>query len=243
MLHGINGTADVFYRQFISLCPKGYRLVAVQLPAFDNHHDLANGLDEFLSYLQNSKKIHLLGTNLGGYVAQTYAHTFPTRVESLILCNTFSDIKDPSSVNLWKWVPNFVVEQQLISGMPTGEVEGRIADSIDFVVRHLPTLTSDEMASRLALTSRKSNFNPGTLVLNPINITIIDTIDQTSLTDFSTESVYKAFPKAHQANMKTGGDFPYLSRPDEFNMHIEVHLRRLGYYRPGVSQTEAPKDL
>lgn len=29
LLHGATGTAECFYHQFLSLCPKGYRLVAV----------------------------------------------------------------------------------------------------------------------------------------------------------------------------------------------------------------------
>ncbi len=28
---GASGTAEVFYKQFLSLCPKGYRLISVQL--------------------------------------------------------------------------------------------------------------------------------------------------------------------------------------------------------------------
>lgn len=34
------------------------------------------------------------------------------------------------------------------------------------------------------------------------------------------------YPNAKRAHLKTGGDFPYLSRPDEVNMHIVIHLRQ-----------------
>jgi maspardin len=33
--------------------------------------------------------------------------------------------------------------------------------------------------------------------------------------------------------LKSGGNFPYLSRADEVNMLIEVHLRNNGYIRGG----------
>lgn len=37
------------------------------------------------------------------------------------------------------------------------------------------------------------------------------------------EEVYKFYPEAKIAEMKTGGNFPYLSRPDEMNMLIQVN--------------------
>jgi hypothetical protein len=39
MLPGVTGTADVFYRQFICLSPKGYRLIAVLLSIYIDWYD------------------------------------------------------------------------------------------------------------------------------------------------------------------------------------------------------------
>jgi len=245
LLHGTSGTAEVFYRQFISLCPKGYRLVSVQIPPFDDYDELLTGLDEFFNSLKNSKKIHLMGTTLGGYLAQSYCQQFPSRVESLILCNSFCNVE--SSMGIWKWTPSFVLQQKLVNKLPTGEVESRIADAIDFVVDHLKLLEQDELASRLILTNTPSSFNPHTFrqSFDQSKITIMDSLDHSSLPTAVCENVYKQYPNAHQAIIKTGGEFPYLSRAEEVNMHIEVHLRRLNYYRPGVSDyvdKEKPKD-
>jgi len=233
LLHGTSGTAEVFYHQFISLCPKGYRLVSVQLPPFEDHQELVVELDAFFDSLQNAKKVHLMGTTLGGYVAQTYCHQFPGRVESLILCNSFCKIE--SSMGVWKWMPSFLLEQRLLNKLPTGEIESRIADSIDFIIEHLRVLSQDELASRLLLSHTTSSFNPNGLNLDQSKITIIDTIDHSSIPEATVEEVYKTYPKAHQAILKTGGEFPFLSRPEEVNLHIEVHLRRLNYVRPGVT--------
>ncbi|KHN04754.1 Maspardin, partial [Glycine soja] len=35
------------------------------------------------------------------------------------------------------------------------------------------------------------------------------------------------YPEARRAYLKTGGDFPFLSRPDEDNLHLQLHLRRV----------------
>merc|ERR1711972_106410 len=36
------------------------------------------------------------------------------------------------------------------------------------------------------------------------------------------------YPEARLAQLKAGGDFPYLSRPEEATMFIEVHMRSAG---------------
>ncbi|GLJ39121.1 hypothetical protein SUGI_0797320 [Cryptomeria japonica] len=36
------------------------------------------------------------------------------------------------------------------------------------------------------------------------------------------------YPAAKEAFLKTGGYFPFLSRPDEVNLHLQLHLRRVG---------------
>jgi len=98
MLHGAAGTAEVFYRQMMSLCPKGYRIVSVQYPAFGSYQRFLKSFDKFIDVL-NSSKVHLFGTALGGYLAQCYAQYKPTRVLSIVLCNSFSDTQYYSDNN------------------------------------------------------------------------------------------------------------------------------------------------
>ena len=36
------------------------------------------------------------------------------------------------------------------------------------------------------------------------------------------EEIYKCYPDAKRASLKTGGNFPYLSQADEVNLHLQV---------------------
>lgn len=36
------------------------------------------------------------------------------------------------------------------------------------------------------------------------------------------DQVSERYPEARRAQLKTGGDFPFLSRPDEVNLHLQV---------------------
>lgn len=36
------------------------------------------------------------------------------------------------------------------------------------------------------------------------------------------DQLSERYPEARRAYLKTGGDFPFLSRPDEVNLHLQV---------------------
>lgn len=63
--------------------------------------------------------------------------------------------------------------------------------------------------------------------------------DDNALTWKVREETYKCYPTARRAHLKTGGNFPYLSRPDEVNVFLQVSFVRNFYpkfFRKGVSR-------
>jgi len=113
----------------------------------------------------------------------------------------------------------------LLSNFPTYELEKEIANSIDFMVEQLECVKREDLASRLSLNCTIGPFIREELKLNESNITIIDVIDDVIIPEKVREQVFITYPNARQALLKSGGNFPYLSRADEINLHIEVHLR------------------
>lgn len=53
-------------------------------------------------------------------------------------------------------------------------------------------------------------------------ITIIDVFDEYALSNVVREEMYKCYPNAKLAHLKSGGNFPYLSRSAEVNLHLQV---------------------
>jgi len=227
MLHGASGTAEVFFRQVVSLCPKGYRILTVQYPAYSSHESWTRAFDKFIDEA-NLVKFHLFGTALGGYLAQCYCKYRPTRILSLILCNSYCDTQHYADMfplsGLFSWSPEFVIKRVLLQNFPDGSVETEIGHSIEFITEQLNTVPSEDLVSRLSL-----NYTVGPLVATTLNlpqdrITIIDCFDDFEVPDKVRDEVHKLLPEARQAFIKTGGNFPYLSRAEEVNLHIEVHL-------------------
>ncbi|KAH9316379.1 hypothetical protein KI387_025006, partial [Taxus chinensis] len=228
-LSGVIGTADVFYKQIMFLGMKGYRVIAADAPPVWSHQEWVNTFEKFLDAI-DIHHVHLYGTELGGFLAQIFAQYRPRRVKSLVLSNTFLEThyfadKTPWS-SLINWTPCFMLKRHILTGLPNEPQEPFIADSIDFVVNQLETLERNELASRLIL--KTSSASISRLLLPDSEITIMDTNDYSAVPRELKNQLMERYPAAREAFLKTGGYFPFLSRPDEVNLHLQLHLRRVG---------------
>lgn len=228
-LPGIAGTADVYYKQIMSLSMKGYRVISLDIPRVWNHLEWVHAFEKFLDTI-NVHHVHLYGTSLGGFLAQIFTQHRPRRVKSLILSNTFLDTQKFSASMPWSpvvgWTPSFLLKRYILTGIRDGPQEPFIADSLDFVVGQVETLSRDDLSSRLTLNAADASVGP--LLLSDSLITIMDTNDYCAIPQTLKDQVSERYPGARRATMKSGGDFPFLSRPDEVNLYLQLHLRRVG---------------
>ncbi|KAJ9173456.1 hypothetical protein P3X46_016587 [Hevea brasiliensis] len=176
---GVAGTADVYYKQIMSLSMKGYRVISVDIPRVWNRHEWIQAFEKFLDVI-DVHHIHIYGTSLGGFLAQAFAQHRPRQVRSLILSNTFLET------------------HSFAAAMPWAPVE---------------ILSREAMASRLTLNVDAASV--GSLLLSDSYITIMDTNDYCAIPQQVKDQLSERYPEARKAYLKTGGNFPFLSRPDE----------------------------
>ncbi|XP_039277509.1 maspardin [Nilaparvata lugens] len=225
----VSGTADVFFKQLLGLSSKGIRVISAEHPVYWTVNDWCDGFKKLLDYLKLDK-IHLFGASLGGFLAQKFAeytHNHP-RVASLILCNAFIDTSVFSyneSASIFWMLPSLVLKKMVMGNFTMQHTDKRIIESIDFMVEKLDSISQQELASRLTLNCVNCYVEPQNLTRID-NITIIDVFDDYALTSPVREEIYKVYPSAKLAHLKSGGNFPYLSRSDEVNLHLQVHLNR-----------------
>ncbi|EPS61664.1 esterase/lipase/thioesterase family protein, partial [Genlisea aurea] len=228
-LPGITGTADVYYKQIMALSTKGYRVISVDIPCVWNNNEWVQAFEKFLDAI-DVHHVHIYGTALGGFLAQLFAQHRPHRVKSLVLSNAYLETKTFSAAMPWapivRWTPSFMLKRYVLTGIRDGPHEPFIADSVDFVVSQVETLSKDDLASRLSLSVDAASV--GRLPLSDSSITIINTNDFCGIPQEMRDEVGKRYPGGRQAHLKSGGDFPFLSRADEVNLHLLLHLRRVG---------------
>lgn len=88
----------------------------------------------------------------------------------------------------------------------------------------MESLPQAELASRLTLNCVKGYVESHKL--SDVPVTIIDVFDEYALSNNVREELYKCYPWAKLAHLKSGGNFPYLSRSSEVNLHVQIHLRQ-----------------
>ncbi|KAL2629643.1 hypothetical protein R1flu_014329 [Riccia fluitans] len=189
----------------LSLSAKGYRVIAADSPPVRSHQEWVSSFEKFLDTL-GVHHVHLYGTSLGDRLVR------------------FTEgIKWASFIS---WTPEFVLKRYILSGIRDGPQEPLIADSIDFVVGQLETLSRDELASRLSLNTTLAAV--GQLPIPDSAITVMDTNDYCAVPQVLKDQVSARYPGARRAHLKTGGDFPFLSRAGEVTLHLQLHLMRAG---------------
>ncbi|XP_054159506.1 maspardin-like [Oppia nitens] len=226
----VSGTADVFFRLLIDLSAKGYRVISAEYPVYWTVREFVNGFSRLLDHM-NLERVHVLGASLGGFLAQKFAEsTYQShRIQSLILVNSFADtsVFNHTESAVMFWMTPSALLKKLVMGsssmITTSKDDQYIIDAIEFMSERLDTLPQPELASRLTLNCISCYVEPQRL--NNIDITLLDVFDQCALSQSVREELYKLYPDARRAHLKTGGNFPYLSRWDDVIMHIVVHLR------------------
>ena len=96
-----------------------------------------------------------------------------------------------------------------------------VANAVDFMTERLDSMDRQEIASRLTLNcvpcEAQSEFID-------VPVTIIRCWDTFAISETVRDNLEKCYPKAKLAHLKTGGNFPFLTRSDEINLHILVRL-------------------
>jgi len=238
------GTADIYFKQLLALSSVGYRVMSIEYPAYWKYEEWIEGFRKLLDHF-HLDKVHIFGASLGGYLAQKFAeYTVKNpRIHSLILCNSFTDtsvFQQTNSANLFWMLPGFLLKKMIMDNFQVNEVDPDVADAIDFMVERLDGLGRREIASRLTLNCIDSYVEPQKL--SGIDITILDVFDSSALSDPVKEEVYKCYPTAKRAHLKTGGNFPYICRSAEVNLHIQLHLRPFNTTRFGAVDSKFLSD-
>lgn len=234
-----SGTADVYFRQVLALSAHGYRVITVEYPVYWTMKEFCDGFRKLLDHLQLDR-VHLFGSSLGGFLAQKFTEFTQSspRVASLILCNSFYDtsiFQQTNSAPTFWMMPALLLKKMVMGNFEKGPSDPNICDSVDFLVEKLDNLSQQQLASRLTLNCMNCYVEPQKVSTVPI--TILDVFDDCALSFSAREEMYKCYPDAKKAHLKSGGNFPYLSRCDEVNIFIQIHLKQFQGTRHSASDT------
>ncbi|CAE7707561.1 spg21 [Symbiodinium pilosum] len=217
-------------------CALGFQVVSAQYPAYGSPDEWCKGFDLFLDALRY-RAVHLVGAGLGGFLAQHFACKHRSRVRSLILCNAFAStnafaMRAGTWGSLISLMPTAFLRQAMQDTLPqAGFMELRAKQAVDWVGQQMNDLSGEDLASRLNLNVNGGQVGP--LQLESHEITILESSGETMVPEELRRQVKMLYKGASFAELKSRGDFPYLSRPEEVTLFVEVHMRRFGAFAQG----------
>uniref|UniRef100_A0A914VSR6 Homeobox domain-containing protein n=1 Tax=Plectus sambesii TaxID=2011161 RepID=A0A914VSR6_9BILA len=107
--------------------------------------------------------------------------------------------------------------------------------------QQLEGLTQQQLASRMTLNCFRQRINTSNLQRLPT--TIVDVFDDCALSRAARDNLRFAYPDAKRAHLKTGGNFPFLSRSAEVDLFIEIHLRQFDDTEISAKESDVEQDL
>lgn len=224
-LHGLAGAADIWW-QVISALEHRYRSIAVTYPPVDTLAGLAAGIIALLDGA-GVEKVNLVGTSLGGYLAQYLVATHPERIHRAVFSNTYAQ-PEPLARKyrfagaLLPYAPEPLVMAVLRVGFrfliyPTS---GRST----LTLAYLRQQASRKMGKAEVLRRYHNVIEP----FEPIDpsslkipVLIIESDNDPLIEPGWRESLKARYPTARLATLHGGGHFPYLSMPEVYTRVLE----------------------
>lgn len=226
-LHGMAGAYDIWFQQFQSLM-NDFHLVAVTYPGADSLARMETGL---LSVLDKLGLTHfsILGTSLGGYIAQYFVARHPDKVNKAVFANTFppNDLMIKQYGLIGKALPFLPV--WLIKGVMRWQFKSRIYPpsgydelTLAYLNENLDRFTKSDLIGRYHCVIEP--FDPPDLSGGEIPVLVIEASNDPLLGLALRQAMKSTYPQAEVLTVDNG-HFPYLSRPDYYTGNLRRFLK------------------
>jgi len=227
-LHGMTGAYDIWWQQMQDL-QDHYRVIAVTYPAVDSLEKLSDGVLAILK-TEGVKQTHIVGTSLGGYLAQYLVADHPDRILSAVFSNTFP--------------PNNLIAEKnkTIGAVLPFLPEWLVIDVLrgSFVKSVYPASGNDELtlaflmeigAGRMSKAQVVGRFHcvvqpfiaPDLDVLK-IPVLIIEADNDPLVEKVLREQLKSTYPSAEVRTLSGVGHFPYLNRAQAYTEMIATFI-------------------
>lgn len=240
LIPGTLGRADIFWQQIDALAPH-LRVIAVSYPGQGGIIDWAGDLCALLD-ARGIGQAAVLGSSLGGYLAQYLAGAHPARVSHLFAANTLDtvaglDTRQPYAQDL-DTAPIDALRGGFLAAMQAwGQAQPDQIDLVEFLIAEVGArIPEAEMRARLNALKRGPELPA--VALPPAALTVIDAADDPLIPPPMRAAVRARLPGAAGFRFLWGGHFPYVLRPA---LYTNLILSRLGLAAPDPAWSAGPE--
>ncbi|NOZ28900.1 MAG: alpha/beta hydrolase [Chloroflexi bacterium] len=227
-LHGMAGAYDIWWQQMLALAPR-WRQVAVTYPPVDHLHGLERGLLAILEQ-EGIARVNVVGSSLGGYLAQYLVAHHPQIIERAVFANTFppSEQIAQSTRGIGRFLP--YLPEWVIMRM----LRRNIAQNIYPASGHSELVAAFLLEQAHGKMSKAQFVSRYRCVIQPFTppapealetpILIIEADNDPLVGEPLREQLKATYPSASVHTLHGAGHFPYLNEPEAYTRILEQFL-------------------
>ncbi len=227
-LHGMAGAGDIWWQQIEALRDQ-FRIISVTYPSVDTLAGLRQGILEILAK-EGVKQSNIVGTSLGGYLAQYLVAQDPNRFHRAVFGNTFPSNdriarKTRGAETLLRTIPQSIFRAAIRRSTSnrlfpaSGRSELLKAYLNEVVFRGL---TRAVFTARYRCVIEK--FEPLEPSAQIIPVLIIEADNDPLVDPTLREHLKRSYPEAQVLTFHNAGHFPYLNLPIQYAQSLLCFL-------------------
>ncbi|MBO6824759.1 MAG: alpha/beta hydrolase [Sneathiella sp.] len=223
LIPGTLGRGDIFWQQIEALSDK-MRIIAISYPSAGSIEEWSEDLSTLLK-LKDISSVSLLGSSLGGYLAQYFASLNPQKIIKLFAANTLHSVqglveRPPYCFDLQE-TPIETLRDGFGTGLKAwGEAHPDQLDLVDLLLQEAGgRILEAELRMRLSALKFAPDLPP-----NTIEVVTIESSDDPLIPAEIRDAVRSRLSPDTAYRFLSGGHFPYVVRPDHYTALLEREL-------------------
>ena len=227
-LHGMGGGHDIWWQQ-IEHFRASHRVISLTYPPVPTLAKLSQGVISILDR-ENAGQVNIVGSSLGGYLAQYLVKNHPDRIKRAVFANTFppNRIHAKTAGNMKTILPLLPEWMVMRNLRQTTEAAIYPASGNSELVRAYMLEQAFGMMKKKQFVTRfrcvLDYFDPPDLDELDIPCLIIEADNDPLVEKELREMLKAAYPSTPVETLAQKGHFPYLNAPDEYNRILERFL-------------------
>lgn len=224
-LHGMAGAGDIWFQQLEAYAGR-WRVVAPTYPAIGSLEELAQGVGAVLDAAGAPSAV-VVGSSLGGLLAQYLTARRPERVERAVFANTFPPghteiLQGRRMAALARWLPERPVLGTMLRNARQKLVPAAGGDAL--LAYYLEEQYVRRMRKADVLARARAVFE----VFEPpeprMPHAVFEAVNDPLIPPRARADLKARYPEAFVRDLGAVGHFPYLSHPERFNAALDVFL-------------------
>lgn len=229
-IHGMGGAYELWWQQ-VAAFENDYNIITFSLPEpIDNLFDASEGVINILNQ-ENIETLHIVGTSMGGYIAQYLTYKIPDRIEKVVFSNTFPPNTSLANDNKSKLTTLPYLPEILISELGKKQLKNKLvpaAKDSELLAAFLPSLqfSKKQFLNRFYIVIDSFTSSPTRPEIIEIPKLIIEADNDPLVKKELREALKNMYPNAEVKTFTNEGHFPYINAAKEYNTFLKDFLNK-----------------